>query len=319
MDVRAAENWTDAAQGTRLQFFTTNVGTNMPVRRMFLDPGGNLGLGTPSPLAAIEVVRETETPLEVFLTRYAGTSSSGEPNIMLRTARGTALAPTAVLNGDELGGLGMTGYATTGFGGFGAGFGAFAAEDWSDTAQGAALVLGTTPLGSSEGAVQMVVLPSGNVGIGTFTEFPTITDKLHVFGDIRMGTSGTNGCLKDFAGTALAGTCVSDRRFKRDITPFGPALDRLTALQPVNYFWRASEFPNRQFGDSQTYGLIAQDVEEVLPDLVVTGEDGFKSVDYTRLPLLTIQAVKELKAENDGLRQRVDELERMLKELLKRR
>ena len=112
----------------------------------------------------------------------------------------------------------------------------------------------------------MVLLPGGNVGIGTFTEFPTITDKLQVFGDIRVGTTGTDGCIKRFDG-----------------------------------------------------GLIAQDVEQVLPELVVTNDDGFKAVDYSELPLLTIQAVKDLKAENDALRQRVADLEKSDPDALKQR
>ena len=151
------------------------------------------------------------------------------------------------------------------------------------------------------------------------THFPTITDKLQVFGDIRVGTTGTNGCIKDFGGNRLAGTCSSDRRFKKDITPFAHVLDRLTALQPVHYFWRAAEFPDQQFGDSRAYGLIAQDVEQVLPELVVTNDDGFKAVDYSELPLLTIQAVKDLKSENDALKQRVAELEKADPEALKQR
>jgi hypothetical protein len=157
----------------------------------------------------------------------------------------------------------------------------------------------------------MAVLPSGFVGIGDWAipgGTPTAADRLQVFGDIRVGVSGTDGCLKNFAGTGIVGTCASDRRFKKNITPFGPVLDRLTALQPVHYYWRTTEFPDRHFGDSRAYGLIAQDVEEVLPELVVTGEDGFKAVDYTKLPLLTIQAVKELK-------QRVAELERLIEEM----
>ena len=87
-------------------------------------------------------------------------------------------------------------------------------------------------------------------------------------------------------------------------------LDKLTALQPVHYYWRATEFPERHFGNSQSYGLIAQDVEQVLPELVVTNDDGFKAVKYSELPLLTIQAVKDLKSENDSLKQRVAELEK---------
>jgi hypothetical protein len=157
----------------------------------------------------------------------------------------------------------------------------------------------------------MALLPSGNVGIGTPADangIPTATDRLQVFGDLRVGTTGTNGCVKNFAGTQLTGSCVSDRRFKKNITPFGSALNQLTALQPVHFYWRAAEFPDRHFGDTQAYGLIAQDVEQVLPELVVTDKDGFKQVDYAKLPLLTIQAVKELK-------ERVAELERLIHEM----
>ena len=111
-------------------------------------------------------------------------------------------------------------------------------------------------------------------------------------------------------------------------------LDKVAALQPVHYFWRSDEFPARHFGNSANSGLIAQDVEQVLPELVATDSDGYKAVDYSKLPLLTIQAMKELKAENDALKeelaqlkehvendplkQRVAELERLITEMLSR-
>ena len=330
MTIDAAENWTDTAQATRIQFRTTNFGTVTPVNRMTIDASGNLGLGTNAPQAALDMVRESPAALDINLTRYSGASDSGEPNILLRTARGTRVAPTAVQFGDELGGVSATGYGATSFGEGGVGFGGFAAENWTDTAQGAALGLAATPLGSTEAEVNLVILPGGNVGIGTFNAFPTITDRLQVFGDIRVGTSGTDGCIRNFAGTGIVGTCSSDRRFKKDITPFNRVLNQLAALQPVHYFWRAADFPQQNFGDSRAYGLIAQDVEAVLPELVVTGDDGFKAVDYTKLPLLTIQAMKELKAENDALKagneelkaggealkQRVEDLERLVTEML---
>jgi len=50
--------------------------------------------------------------------------------------------------------------------------------------------------------------------------------------------------------------------------------------------------------------------------LVETDSDGYKAVDYSKLPLLTIQAIKELNAENDSLKQRVTELGRLLTEML---
>ena len=44
--------------------------------------------------------------------------------------------------------------------------------------------------------------------------------------------------------------------------------------------------------------------------------DGYKAIDYSKLPLLTIQAVKELKAENDELKHEIAELKRVMNELL---
>jgi hypothetical protein len=210
MRVAAAEDWTATAQGTAVQFQTTPLGSTTPINRMRLDPSGNLGIGVFSPSAAVEVVRETGTPLEVHLTRYGGSSSSGEPNMILRTARGTAAAPTAIQEGDELGGYGMTGYGDTDFGEGNAGIAAFAAENWTDTAQGTFLALWNTPLGTIDAQPTLITAPNGNTGIGlpVVSEFPIIADRLEVFGDIRVGTTGTNGCLKRFDGTGIAGTCT---------------------------------------------------------------------------------------------------------------
>ena len=152
------------------------------------------------------------------------------------------------------------------------------------------------------------VASTGSIGIGTTAP----ADRLQVAGDVRVGTTGSNGCLKNFAGTGLVGLCASDARLKRDIEPFGPALAAVAQLQPVHYYWRATEFPERHFGDVRTYGLVAQDVEHVLPELVVTNDDGYNAVDYRKLPLLTIQAVKELKAEHDSMQTRIADLQHEL-------
>lgn len=288
---------------------------------MTLDQSGRLGIGTTVPQGNLEVVG-AGNDYDVIVTSIQDEDAGAL--LLARHARGTQAAPSAVLNRDYLGSFFGSGYATTHWGS-GAGLAAIAAENWTDTSQGAGLWFGATPLGSSGLAYNMVILPGGNVGVGTFSDAapPTITDKLQVFGDIRIGMTGTDGCIKNFAGSGILGTCSSDRRFKRDITPFGPALGPLTALQPVYYRWRGDEFPDRNFGDSLAYGLIAQDVEQALPELVITDGEGFKAVDYSKLPLLTIQAVKELKAENDelkagteSLKQRVAELERLVRELL---
>jgi hypothetical protein len=111
-------------------------------------------------------------------------------------------------------------------------------------------------------------------------------------------------------GVCLAGPCSSDERLKTHIEPFAPVLDKLTQLQPVSYDWRADEHPEYHFGTERTQGLIAQDVEKVFPGMVATDERGYKAVNYSQLPLLLLQAVRELKADNDALRLEVESLKK---------
>jgi hypothetical protein len=114
--------------------------------------------------------------------------------------------------------------------------------------------------------------------------------------------AGVNGCVVA-SGTIIGGTCKSDARLKKNIQPFSPVLDKLVQLQPVSYNWRAEEFPQFHFGTSRTSGLIAQEVEKVFPDMVSVDKDGFKRVNYSELPYLMLQAVRELKTEKDKLQQ----------------
>jgi len=151
------------------------------------------------------------------------------------------------------------------------------------------------------------LLSTGEVGIGTTSP----ADRLQVTGDVRVGT-GTTGCVKDADGTIIAGTCSSDARLKRDITPFQNLLDQLVRLQPVHFYWKTTEHPDKAFGESRSFGLIAQDVERVLPELVTEDDQGFKAVRYNKLPLLLLQAVKELKTANDVLSHENKELKQRL-------
>jgi hypothetical protein len=156
----------------------------------------------------------------------------------------------------------------------------------------------------------------GDVSIGGPSN---ATDKLYVLGDVRVGTSGTNGCIKRFDAATLIGTCVSDLAYKQDITPLDSILDRLAKIEPSTYLWKADEYPEMNFGRERTYGLIAQQVEQYLPELVATDEHGVKAVHYHLLPLFLAQGVRELKAENDAataenaaLREQVQSLEARL-------
>jgi hypothetical protein len=152
---------------------------------------------------------------------------------------------------------------------------------------------------------------SVNVGIGAST-IPT--DKLDVPGNIRVGT-GTTGCVRDRDSTIIAGTCSSDMRLKRNVESFGAVLDKLTQVRPVYFDWRADEFPDFHLGRARSYGLIAQEVEQLLPELVTEDEQGFKAVKYSQLPLLLLQALRELKAESDRKDQAISAQEAQIRQL----
>jgi Chaperone of endosialidase len=71
-------------------------------------------------------------------------------------------------------------------------------------------------------------------------------------------------------------------------------LSRVRRLRGVSYEWREGEEHRGRTGRGRELGVIAQEVEAVFPELVTTGADGFKRVDYLGLIPVLIEAVKEL-------------------------
>jgi len=124
---------------------------------------------------------------------------------------------------------------------------------------------------------------AGNVGIGT--KSPSY--KLHVIGDVA--------CTGNFVS-------ASDLRLKENITPLTNAIDKVSALRGVYFNFKAESPSERQVG------VIAQEVEAVLPEVVSTDAQGYKSVDYSKLTPLLIEAVKELKAHDEELKAQNEEL-----------
>jgi hypothetical protein len=240
---------------------------------------------------------------------YFGTGPFGGGFFFGRAHRGPAAAPQAVQLGDSLARFGGGGFNSQTFTNPTGMVEVVAAEDWTPTANGTRIAFWTTPIGSMFGNFpRMVIDYSGFVGIGTLSARPF--DPLQVKGDIRVGTSGTNGCLKNDNGGIIIGTCASDERFKRDVIAYANVLGRVAALRPVSFAWRTDGFPERHFGPEREDGLVAQEVEAVLPELVVTDEQGYKAVNDSKLPLLAIQAIRELKEKNDELEARIAALER---------
>ncbi|NJO89370.1 MAG: tail fiber domain-containing protein [Chloroflexia bacterium] len=80
-------------------------------------------------------------------------------------------------------------------------------------------------------------------------------------------------------------------------------------LRGVTFEWDLQKFPNNGFGKGVQYGLIAQEVEKVLPELVKENAEGYKAVAYDKLTALLIEAIKEQQNEIETLQRKNKELE----------
>lgn len=96
-------------------------------------------------------------------------------------------------------------------------------------------------------------------------------------------------------------SCPSDIRYKKNIQPLGNSLLDIQQMQGVRYEWRRDEFPEKNFSKKPQIGFIAQEVEIIFPEMVLTDEKGYKSVDYARLTPVLVEAIKELSLKNRQL------------------
>lgn len=89
----------------------------------------------------------------------------------------------------------------------------------------------------------------------------------------------------------------SDRNWKDDITPIPDALNKVISISGNTFEWNEN---SPQSGKDA--GVIAQEIQEVLPEAVIKREDGHLSVSYTKIIPLLIEAIKDLKKEINDLK-----------------
>ena len=141
-----------------------------------------------------------------------------------------------------------------------------------------------------EGANSHLYIKSGNVGIGTITP----SYKLDVSGIIR----GNN-------------VSPSDVRWKVNINTIEGSLEKISQLRGVTYEWT-----DASKGVGNQIGVIAQEVEDIFPEAVSTDDQGYKSVAYAKLVSPLIEAVKELKMENEKLKMENENIKNQLSEIM---
>lgn len=209
----------------------------------------------------------------------------------------------------------------------------------TDSPQAPLHVKGNAGLLNLEGSDHAYIqfYPQGfNAGRKAYIGFPgagsadlVISNEFHLFdnfpGDfIYMSTRGYIGIDDSTPGYQLqvnglvagAGNYVnaSDVRYKRDIATYDNALRAILSLRGVTFQWRKEEFPKIHFQNGRQIGFIAQEVENVLPEVVHTDSAGYKSIAYGDVVPVLVEAVKEEHARISARDARISALERGLAE-----
>lgn len=146
-----------------------------------------------------------------------------------------------------------------------------------------------------ESATNTLFINNGRMGIRR----DATTNALEVGGDASKSTAGS------WLGN-------SDARLKKNITPVTQALDNLLKLQGVQYEWNDAQTGYPRPAGRQM-GFTAQNVQEVFPEKVSTDAQGYLQTAYGTYDPLIVEAIRELKNENEALKKEIAEIKQLMR------
>ena len=176
--------------------------------------------------------------------------------------------------------------------------GAFALQDNSSGSNN--IALGTEAgLYLTTGSNNIVIGNPGVPGQANSIHIGTVGTQTAAYVAGVFGATVTAGCAVVVESTGQLGCVSSSARYKRDVSDMGDASDKLMKLRPVTFRYKADQT------NAQQYGLIAEEVEEVYPELVVHAADGeVETVAYQMLPAMLLNEVqKQARASQQFARQ----------------
>jgi hypothetical protein len=123
---------------------------------------------------------------------------------------------------------------------------------------------------------------------------------------IGMAASATAGRID--ATNDVVAYSSSDIRFKENVTPIENPLEKISKIGGYTYDWKEENKIEHGY-EGNDVGVIAQEIEEVLPQLVQTRESGYKAVKYDKLVALLIEGIKHQQTQIDELTNKINKLE----------
>lgn len=139
----------------------------------------------------------------------------------------------------------------------------------------------------------------------------TTAMKIDALGDVKIteslgigvnasSTTGRLDCSND-----VVAFSTSDKRLKENIKPLDSALDKVLKISGVEFDWKPLNEEEKKTihgNEGHDVGVIAQEIEKVLPEVVTTRDSGYKAVKYEKIVPLLIEAIKEQQKQIEELK-----------------
>jgi len=176
--------------------------------------------------------------------------------------------------------------------------------------------------GNAATATKIAGITNSNIvqleGVQHITGAKTFSNST-TFSDTTASSSTTTGAVIVYGGVGIGGKmnvggditafATSDKRLKNNLEKINDPLDKLNKINGYTFDWIEKEGIHSNKGHD--IGVIAQEIEEVLPEVVVTRENGYKAVRYEKIVPLLIETIKEQQKQINKLNDRLEKLENM--------
>lgn len=146
---------------------------------------------------------------------------------------------------------------------------------------------------------------SGDGGYYSGNQYTKLAFKVSGSGETTIG--GATSVAGDLAVTGnitatadITAYHSSDKRLKDNIIPISSAIDKVKQIGGYEFDWN-----NKSSFEGHDVGVIAQEIESVLPEIVANRDDGFKAVRYEKIVPLLIEAIKEQQLQIEELKSKL--------------
>ena len=315
---------------------TSNHGLNFLTNnntQMHINPSGNVGIGTTSPEYPLHIDK-TGTNGQATIAMVLESNTSNRPTLLFSENAssidlddGMSLEYDGAIVGNKFYINGVGGIPRLTVENFGeVGIGTIQPTEMLEVSNSGDTRIRITSTNNVSAAIDLVRSSTGNTdwrikndgnlkllsstnidgGVTEYYSFGTGIFRPSIDNALQCGSSSNRWTVI----YAVNGTIqTSDIRFKKGIQKLPYGLNEVIQLKPVTYFWKDNSDTKRHVG------LIAQEVKEIIPEVVMIDDQEHLGMNYAELVPVLINAVKELKQENDELKVSVNDLTALANEM----